>query len=220
MQSVPFGHFQIEVKNYLQNYACFDEQAFLLIVWQRKNGLGKKRRWDGSTSTSDDFESFQNESKRPTRQLGLPNQQKNLKVMLDKKREQAKKVDPEKVFIENDIEIAVFWGNCMRKNKCGVGGSAKDGRNLNSKEITEKQKWSKSSKKRRDYKAKKAEEGDNVLKKLIPSYFAFSNEAFIPFLTLFGLWGFRGFLKRQVAYLTGNSERLVLNRENIEISWL
>jgi translation initiation factor 1 len=87
----------------------------------KKNNDWKKR--DGMVySTSDDFE-FQNESNDPQDSLA-PNQQ-NLKVMLDKKARAGKKVTLIEGFIGNDIELVVLGK--LLKNKCGVGGSAKDG---------------------------------------------------------------------------------------------
>jgi translation initiation factor 1 len=87
----------------------------------KKNNDWKKR--DGMVySTSDSFE-FQHESNDEQDSIA-PNQQ-NLKVMLDKKARAGKKVTLIEGFIGNDIELAVLGK--LLKNKCGVGGSAKDG---------------------------------------------------------------------------------------------
>jgi len=87
----------------------------------KKNNDWKKR--DGMVySTSDSFE-FQHESNDEQDSMA-PNQQ-NLKVMLDKKARAGKKVTLIEGFIGNDIELAVLGK--LLKNKCGVGGSAKDG---------------------------------------------------------------------------------------------
>lgn len=87
----------------------------------KKNNDWKKR--DGMVySTSDDFE-FQTESNNGQDSLA-PNQQ-NLKVMLDRKARAGKKVTLIEGFVGNDIELADLGK--LLKNKCGVGGSAKDG---------------------------------------------------------------------------------------------
>jgi translation initiation factor 1 len=87
----------------------------------KKNNDWKKR--DGMVySTSDNFE-FQTNSSENLESTA-PNQQ-NLKVMLDKKSRAGKKVTLIEGFIGTDIELAVLGK--LLKNKCGVGGSAKDG---------------------------------------------------------------------------------------------
>jgi translation initiation factor 1 len=87
----------------------------------KKNNDWKKR--DGMVySTSDEFE-FQTSSSEDEETLA-PNQQ-NLKVMLDKKARAGKKVTLIEGFIGNEIELALLGK--LLKNKCGVGGSAKDG---------------------------------------------------------------------------------------------
>lgn len=87
----------------------------------KKNNDWKKR--DGMVySTSDEFE-FQTPSSEDQETLA-PNQQ-NLKVMLDKKARAGKKVTLVEGFIGNEIELALLGK--LLKNKCGVGGSAKDG---------------------------------------------------------------------------------------------
>jgi len=90
-------------------------------IMTKKNNDWKKR--DGMVySTSDEFE-FQHES--IDGQDSLAPSQQNLKVMLDKKARAGKKVTMIEGFIGNDIELAVLGK--LLKNKCGVGGSAKDG---------------------------------------------------------------------------------------------
>jgi translation initiation factor 1 len=87
----------------------------------KKNNDWKKR--DGVVySTSDDFE-YQTDSNDDLESLA-PKQQ-NLKVMLDKKARAGKKVTLIEGFVGNDIELALLGK--LLKNKCGVGGSAKDG---------------------------------------------------------------------------------------------
>jgi translation initiation factor 1 len=90
-------------------------------IMTKKNNDWKKR--DGMVySTSDDFE-FQHESN--DEQNSLAHNQQNLKVMLDKKARAGKKVTLIEGFLGTDIELAVLGK--LLKNKCGVGGSAKDG---------------------------------------------------------------------------------------------
>lgn len=87
----------------------------------KKNNDWKKR--DGMVySTSSDFE-FDKKSNTEPDSLA-PNQQ-NLKVLLDKKARAGKKVTLIEGFVGNDIELAILGK--LLKNKCGVGGSAKDG---------------------------------------------------------------------------------------------
>lgn len=87
----------------------------------RKNNDWKKR--DGVVySTSDDFE-YQNEENEDMETL--PASQQNLKVMLDKKARAGKKVTLIEGFIGTDDDLKELGK--MLKNKCGVGGSAKDG---------------------------------------------------------------------------------------------
>jgi len=87
----------------------------------KKNNDWKKR--DGMVySTSDDF-AFQTDFNDEQDRVA-PNQQ-NLKVLLDKKARAGKKVTLIEGFVGNDVELAVLGK--LLKNKCGVGGSAKDG---------------------------------------------------------------------------------------------
>ncbi len=87
----------------------------------KKNNDWKKR--DGMVySTSEDFE-FQTDSNEDQETLA-PNQQQ-LKIMLDKKARAGKKVTLIAGFMGSDMELALLGK--LLKNKCGVGGSAKDG---------------------------------------------------------------------------------------------
>ncbi|UZD23640.1 translation initiation factor [Algoriphagus halophytocola] len=87
----------------------------------RKNNDWKKR--DGVVySTSDDFE-FDTGQEDQNETLA-PNQQ-NLKVMLDKKARAGKKVTLIDGFVGSDESLKELGK--LLKNKCGVGGSAKDG---------------------------------------------------------------------------------------------
>ena len=88
-------------------------------------GKKKKNDWknrDGMVySTSDDFEFGGGEEQEET----LPPQQQNLKVMLDKKSRGGKMVSLVTGFVGSDDDLKELGK--MLKNKCGVGGSAKDG---------------------------------------------------------------------------------------------
>ncbi|WP_460544306.1 translation initiation factor [Echinicola sediminis] len=88
---------------------------------RKKNNDWKKR--DGVVySTSDDFEydSFGEEAAET-----LPPQQQNLKVMLDKKARGGKQVTLVTGFIGSEEDLKDLGK--LLKNKCGVGGSTKDG---------------------------------------------------------------------------------------------
>ncbi|MDR7128171.1 translation initiation factor 1 [Algoriphagus sp. 4150] len=82
--------------------------------WKRRDGM--------VYSTSADFE-FQHENDEIEETLA-PNQQ-NLKVLLDKKARAGKKVTLIEGFTGSDDDLKELGK--MLKNKCGVGGSAKDG---------------------------------------------------------------------------------------------
>ncbi|WP_373398167.1 translation initiation factor [Algoriphagus halophilus] len=87
----------------------------------KRNNDWKKR--DGVVySTSDEFE-YQEEGNGEMDTLA-PAQQ-NLKVMLDKKARAGKKVTLVDGFIGTEDDLKELGK--MLKNKCGVGGSAKDG---------------------------------------------------------------------------------------------
>lgn len=87
---------------------------------KNKNNDWKKR--DGVVySTSDNFEFDLNDGEE---HQTLPPQQQNLKVMLDKKSRGGKQVTLIAGFVGSDEDLKELGK--MLKNKCGVGGSAKD----------------------------------------------------------------------------------------------
>lgn len=87
----------------------------------KKNNDWKKR--DGVVySTSDNFE--YNSGDQEVTETLPPSQQK-LKVLLDKKARAGKQVTLVEGFIGSDEDLKELGK--LLKNKCGVGGSAKDG---------------------------------------------------------------------------------------------
>lgn len=87
----------------------------------KKSNDWKKR--DGVVySTSDDFEFNQGNGDSSET---LPPAQQNLKVLLDKKARAGKQVTLVEGFIGSEEDLKELGK--MLKNKCGVGGSAKDG---------------------------------------------------------------------------------------------
>lgn len=87
----------------------------------KKNNDWKKR--DGVVySTSDNFEyNFEGQEATET----LPPAQQRLKVLLDKKQRAGKQVTLVDGFIGSEDDLKELGK--LLKNKCGVGGSAKDG---------------------------------------------------------------------------------------------
>lgn len=84
----------------------------------------KKQRYDGVVySTADDFD-YTNPEEAPDAET-LPNEKQRLRVLLDKKARKGKIVTLVEGFAgkEEDLENLAK----TLKQKCGVGGSAKDG---------------------------------------------------------------------------------------------
>ena len=69
--------------------------------------------------------SFIYESEEATNQEVVPNNQQNLRVMLDKKNRAGKAVTLVTGFLGTDDDLEVLTK--MLKTKCGVGGTCKDG---------------------------------------------------------------------------------------------
>ena len=87
---------------------------------KKKNNDWKKR--DGVVySTNNDFDYHAEEEDQAT----LPPQQQNLKVQLDKKSRGGKQVTLITGFVGSEDDLKELGK--LVKNKCGVGGSAKDG---------------------------------------------------------------------------------------------
>ncbi|WP_111669611.1 translation initiation factor [Algoriphagus litoralis] len=87
----------------------------------KKNNDWKKR--DGVVySTSDSFEYDQGDQEE---QETLPSSQQKLKVLLDKKSRAGKQVTLVEGFVGSDEDLKELGK--LLKNKCGVGGSTKDG---------------------------------------------------------------------------------------------
>lgn len=91
------------------------------VSMAKRNNDWKKR--DGVVySTSDDFEYQEGGNEEMDT---LPPSQQNLKVMLDKKARAGKQVTLVDGFVGSDEDLKELGK--LLKNKCGVGGSAKDG---------------------------------------------------------------------------------------------
>jgi translation initiation factor 1 len=87
-----------------------------------KNRSNDWKKRDGVVySTSNDFEFNNSEEEDPTT---LPNAKQNLKVMLDKKSRGGKQVTLIEGFVGSEDDLKELGK--LLKNKCGVGGSAKD----------------------------------------------------------------------------------------------
>lgn len=87
----------------------------------KKNNDWKKR--DGVVfSTADSFDYTSNEAED---QETLPPSQQKLRVLLDKKSRAGKQVTLIEGFVGTEDDLKELGK--MLKNKCGVGGSAKDG---------------------------------------------------------------------------------------------
>lgn len=84
----------------------------------------KKQRYDGVVfSTADDFD-YRN-SEETLDQETLPNEKQRLRVLLDKKARKGKVVTLVEGFTGKEEDLADLAKTL--KQKCGVGGSAKDG---------------------------------------------------------------------------------------------
>ncbi|MBE8722911.1 translation initiation factor [Sphingobacterium pedocola] len=84
----------------------------------------KKQRYDGVVySTADDFD-YRN-SEETLDQETLPNEKQRLRVLLDKKARKGKVVTLVEGFSGKEEDLADLAKTL--KQKCGVGGSAKDG---------------------------------------------------------------------------------------------
>lgn len=84
----------------------------------------KKQRYDGVVySTSDSF--AYNDAEEDLSQDTLPNEKQKLRVLVDKKARKGKVVTLVDGFIGSEDDLASLAK--LLKQKCGVGGSAKEG---------------------------------------------------------------------------------------------
>jgi len=84
----------------------------------------KKQRYSGVVYSTDETFAYQ-ESAEPNEGATLPNQQQNLRVMLDRKMRGGKTVTLVKGFVGSSADLEALGK--LLKQQCGVGGSAKDG---------------------------------------------------------------------------------------------
>jgi Translation initiation factor 1 (eIF-1/SUI1) and related proteins len=87
-----------------------------------KNNNDFKSRLSAVYSTNPDYKY---ESDETEQQQTLPPQQQNLRVCLDKKQRNGKKVTLVTGFVGTDEDLSALGKEL--KTKCGVGGSVKDG---------------------------------------------------------------------------------------------
>ncbi|WP_140938056.1 translation initiation factor [Sphingobacterium lumbrici] len=84
----------------------------------------KKQRYDGVVySTADDFD-YRNPEETPDEET-LPNEKQRLRVLLDRKARKGKIVTLVEGFVGKEDDLVNLAKTL--KQKCGVGGSAKDG---------------------------------------------------------------------------------------------
>ncbi|WP_164123483.1 MULTISPECIES: translation initiation factor [Sphingobacterium] len=83
----------------------------------------KKQQYEGIVYSTDS--SFSYEENLESEQETLPNKQQKLKVLLDRKSRKGKVVTIVDGFIGNDSDFQNLAK--LLKQKCGVGGSVKDG---------------------------------------------------------------------------------------------
>lgn len=84
----------------------------------------KKQRYDGIVYSTDSDFSFQMADDLEDRDT-LPSDKQKLKVLLDKKARKGKVVTVVEGFVGQDEDLQALAK--LLKQKCGVGGSAKDG---------------------------------------------------------------------------------------------
>src|SRR5690606_37391430 len=84
----------------------------------------KKQRYSGIVYSTDDAFEYQ-EADAPDSRETLPKNQQQLRVMLDKKMRGGKMVTLVKGFIGTQADLEALGK--LLKQKCGVGGSVKDG---------------------------------------------------------------------------------------------